>query len=120
MALRTYVGAKIHGLVVTDKSLDYEGSATIPGSLMDEAGINEYEAVHIVNKANGNRWTTYAIRGREGEFKLNGAAARQGEIGDECLLWTFRQESEFSGARVVFVHQKGVAPNLRLRTANYL
>jgi aspartate 1-decarboxylase len=103
-ALKTFVGAKIHGLRITDKSLNYRGSATIPGSLMDAAGIDPYERVYLVNKSNGNRWDTYALRGPEGEFTLNGAAARQGEIGDEILLWTFRQEPAFTGASVVFVN----------------
>ena len=103
-ALKTFVGAKIHGLRITDKSLNYRGSATIPASLMDAAGIDPYERVYLVNKSNGNRWDTYALRGPEGEFTLNGAAARQGEIGDEILLWTFRQEPAFTGASVVFVN----------------
>jgi len=103
MLLRTFIAAKIHGLRVTDKALDYTGSATIPRSLMEAAGIAPYEQVHVVNKANGKRWVTYVLPGEEGEFVLNGAAARMGEVGDECLLFTYRQEGEFSGARVVFV-----------------
>jgi aspartate 1-decarboxylase len=102
-SLKTFVGAKIHGLRITDKSLHYQGSATIPRSLMAAAGIEPYERVHLVNKANGNRWDTYALPGPERAFTLNGAAARQGEVGDEILLWTYRQEPAFSGANVVFV-----------------
>ncbi len=103
-SIKTFVGAKIHGLRVTDKSLNYRGSATIPLSLMEAAGISPFERVYLVNKNNGHRWDTYAIPGPEGGFALNGAAARQGEVGDEVLLWTFRLEAEFSGANVVFVN----------------
>lgn len=71
---------------------------------MTAAGIEPYERVFLVNKNNGNRWDTYALPGPEGAFTLNGAAARQGEIGDEVLLWTFKQESVFTGAAVVFVN----------------
>ena len=39
------------------------------------------------------------------EFVLNGAAARLGEIGDECLLWTFRYEDKFTGATVLFLNR---------------
>lgn len=102
--LKTFVAAKIHGIRITDKSLNYRGSATIPASLMRLAGIEPYERVYLVNKSNGNRWDTYAIPGPEGQFALNGAAARQGEVGDEVLLWTFRLEPAFSGATVVFVN----------------
>lgn len=101
--MREFVGAKLHGLRVTGKSLDYEGSATLPVSLMELAGISPYERVYLVNKSTGTRWDTYALPGPEGEFRLNGAAARLGELGDECLLWTFRYEDRFSGATVVFL-----------------
>jgi aspartate 1-decarboxylase len=101
--LKHFVSAKIHGIVVTGKSLDYRGSATIPKGLMDAAGIAPFEKVQVVNKANGNRWETYAIVGPPGVFTLNGAAARQGEVGDECLVICYRIEGRFSGAKVAFV-----------------
>ena len=101
--LKTFVSAKIHGLRVTGKSLDYHGSATLPGDLMLAAGVSSFEKVQVVNKANGNRWETYAIEGPPGVFTLNGAAARQGEVGDECLVICYRMEERFSGARVAFV-----------------
>jgi aspartate 1-decarboxylase len=103
--MREFVGAKLHGLRVTGKSLEYEGSASLATSLMEAAGISPYERVYLVNKSTGSRWDTYAIPGREGEFTLNGAAARLGEIGDEILLWTFRQEEQFTGANVVFLNE---------------
>lgn len=104
--MREFVSAKLHGLKVTGKSLEYEGSASLPLSLMQKADIHPYERVFLVNKSTGIRWDTYAIPGPEGEFVLNGAAARLGEIGDEILLWTFRNEVRFSGANVVFLDQK--------------
>jgi aspartate 1-decarboxylase len=101
--LKHFVSAKIHGIRVTAKSLDYHGSATLPRALMDAAGIEPFEKVQVVNKANGHRWETYAIPGPPGVFALNGAAARQGEVGDECLVICYRLEEKFSGARVAFV-----------------
>ena len=103
--MREFVSAKLHGLRVTGKSLEYEGSASLATSLMEAAGISPYERVYLVNKSTGSRWDTYAIPGREGEFTLNGAAARLGEVGDEILLWTFRQEERFTGANVVFLNE---------------
>ena len=100
---RTFVSAKIHGLRVTDKALEYHGSATLPKSLMELVGIRAYEQVHCFNKANGSRWVTYALPGPENQFTLNGAAARQGEVGDECLILAYRQEEVFSGAAVAFL-----------------
>ena len=102
--MREFVGAKLHGLRITGKSLDYEGSATVPISLMERADIQPYERVYLVNKSTGTRWDTYALPGPEGAFVLNGAAARLGEVGDEVLLWTFRQEAHFRGAVVLYMN----------------
>ena len=104
--MREFVSAKLHGLKVTGKSLEYEGSASLPPSLMQKADIHPFERVYLVNKSTGIRWDTYAIPGPEGEFVLNGAAARLGEIGDEILLWTSRNEERFSGASVIFLDEK--------------
>lgn len=111
--MREFVGCKLHGLRITDKSLEYEGSAAIPPSLMRAADIQPYERVYIVNKATGFRWDTYAIPGDEGEFSLNGAAARLGEIGDEVLLWTFRREERFSGANVLFLDENNQVEHMK-------
>jgi aspartate 1-decarboxylase len=115
--MREFVSAKIHGLTITGKSLEYEGSATIPDTLMKAAGIAAYERVYLVNKSNGLRWDTYALPGPEGEFVMNGAAARLGEIGDEILVWTFRREENFSGANVVFVDEANEAKSTTRYTA---
>ena len=116
--MREFVGCKLHGLRVTDKSLDYEGSAAIPVSLMRAADIQPYERVYIVNKATGLRFDTYAIPGVEGEFCLNGAAARLGEIGDEMLLWTFRREERFSGANVLFLDENNQIEHIKTYPAD--
>ena len=77
--MRTMLKCKIHRATVTDAVLHYEGSVTIDKTLMDAAGLVEYEQVHIWNVDNGNRFTTYAIAGEAGSgvICLNGAAARQ-------------------------------------------
>jgi aspartate 1-decarboxylase len=114
--LKCFVSGKIHGMRVTHKSLDYNGSCSLPRALMDAAGIEEFEQIHMVNKANGNRWVTYVIEGEPGELRLNGAAARMGEVGDECLLFTYRWEEGYSGAKVVFLDP---ATNTIARIAEY-
>jgi aspartate 1-decarboxylase len=100
--MRTFVAAKVHGLRVTDKALHYNGSQTIPVSVMHAAGILPYEQVHCLNMSNGARWVTYAVPGPEGVCCLNGAAARQGEVGDELILITYQSAAAFPGARVIF------------------
>lgn len=103
--MREFVACKLHGLRVTDKSLNYHGSASLPPSLMQLADISPFERVYCVNKTNGLRWDTYAIQGPEQQFALNGAAARLGEIGDEILLWTYRRQPLFTGATVLMISE---------------
>lgn len=103
--LRHYVSAKIQHLRVTDKSLAYNGSMTIPRKLMAMVGIKPYEKVQIVNMSNGMRWETYAIEGDDNQVSLNGGAARLGEIGDTLIVICYRIEERFSGAKVVFCNE---------------
>ena len=100
--MRTFVAAKLHGIRVTDKAVRYHGSVSIAAELLAAAGIAPYEQVHVVNLANGQRWITYALPAPARTFTLNGGGARLGEIGDECVILTYRQEGAFSGAPIVF------------------
>lgn len=104
--MNTFVSSKIHGIRVTDKSVEYHGSVSISAELLRAAGVATYEQVHVINLTNGARWVTYAIEAPAGEFTLNGGGARLGEVGDVCVVLTYRQEREFSGARVVFCDPK--------------
>ena len=83
--------AKIHRATVTHADVDYEGSVTISGELMDAAGIFEFEQVHIWNVTRGTRLVTYALRGDDGSgiICINGAAAHLAGPGDKVILATF-------------------------------
>jgi len=83
--------AKIHRATVTHADVDYEGSVTIAGDLLDAAGIYEYEQVHIWNVTRGTRLSTYALRGDDGSgvVCINGAAAHLATPGDKVILATF-------------------------------
>jgi len=98
--MKQFVGAKLHGIRVTHKSLDYHGSVTIPESVCMELGIDEYEWIYCVNASNGLRWETYVLYGPDGEMHLNGGGARLGEIGDKCILFTKVMYHYFQGAWV--------------------
>ena len=63
----TLLTAKLHRACVTHAELDYEGSCAIDTDLLDAAGITEYEQIQIYNIANGERFTTYAIRAAQGQ-----------------------------------------------------
>jgi aspartate 1-decarboxylase len=83
--------SKIHRATVTHADLDYEGSVTISGELMDAAEILEHEQIHIWNVTRGTRLTTYALRGADhsGIVCINGAAAHLAKPGDLVILATF-------------------------------
>lgn len=102
--MRCFVRAKIHGITVTDKSVEYHGSVSIGRDLLEAARIDPYERVEIVNLTNGQRWATYAIPAPEGEFTLNGGGARLGENGDRCVVMAFDFRAQFGPepAQVVF------------------
>lgn len=104
--MKTYVSAKLHDLTVTDSVPRYIGSVTIGKDLLEAAGIDEYEQVHVCNLNNGARWITYALAGDDGVFELNGPGARLGMKGDRCVVMTYHMEDSYSGATSVFVDEK--------------
>ncbi len=94
--MRTMLKCKIHRATVTEAVLHYEGSITIDRTLMDAAGLVEYEQVHIYNIDNGNRFSTYTIAGPadSGVICLNGAAARQVSKGDLIIIANYATYDE--------------------------
>jgi aspartate 1-decarboxylase len=80
--------SKIHKATVTEANLDYNGSITIDESLMEASGIVEYEEVDVLDITNGQRLTTYVIKGKRdsGMICLNGAAARLVHVGDKIIV----------------------------------
>ncbi len=80
--------AKLHGAVVTQANLEYEGSISIDRDLMEKAGLLQGEKVLVANMASGSRFETYAIEAprRSGIIGLNGAAARLGTEGDRIII----------------------------------
>jgi aspartate 1-decarboxylase len=92
--MRTMLKSKIHRARITSVNLDYEGSVALDNKLMLEADILPHEQVHILNVNNGQRFTTYAIEGRDGEIGLNGAAARLAQKNDIVIILTYSQISD--------------------------
>ena len=89
--LETLLKAKIHGAVVTEADLDYEGSIAIGQNLLDASGIRPYEQVLVANFTNGARWWTYAIPADDGVIGLNGGSARMGVTGDVVAIFAYIQ-----------------------------
>lgn len=85
--------SKIHRVVVSEANIDYIGSITIDEALMEAANIIENEKVYIYNITNGERFSTYAIKGERGSgiIGLNGAAAIKAPVGCTIIIASYAQ-----------------------------
>ncbi len=88
---RFMLKSKLHRVTVTDANLHYEGSITIDEALMQKADLVPFEKVSIYNVSNGERFSTYVIRGKKGSgvICLNGAAARKASRGDVIIVASY-------------------------------
>jgi len=85
------IKSKIHRATITQADLNYIGSIAIDEDLMDAANLIENEKVDILNINNGERLTTYVIKGERGSgsISLNGAAARKVAVGDLVIIVSY-------------------------------
>lgn len=83
--------SKIHRVTITEADLDYIGSITIDADLLAAANMIENERVDIYNITNGERFSTYAIKGEPGSgvIGINGAAAHKAHIGDLLIIASY-------------------------------
>lgn len=118
----TLLKSKLHRACVTHAELDYEGSCAIDGDFLDLSGIREYEQIHIYNVANGERFTTYAIRAESGSkvISINGAAAHKAKPGDRIIICSYvgltSQEAAIHKPILVYLDEK----NTVTHTRNYI
>ncbi|MFN7835193.1 MAG: aspartate 1-decarboxylase [Burkholderiaceae bacterium] len=109
--LREMLLGKIHRATVTHCELHYEGSCAIDEDLLDASGIIPHQRIDVYVIDNGERFSTYAIRGERGSgmISLNGAAARRAHQGDRIIIAAYGMldESELAGfePRLVFVDE---------------
>lgn len=116
---RIMLRAKLHRVTVTQCDLHYEGSCGIDEDLLEAADIREFEKIDLYNVNNGERFSTYAIKGKRGsgEISLNGAAARRAHLGDLLIICTFAPMDEAAvetyRPKVVFVDDKNRITGLK-------
>lgn len=100
--------SKIHRATVTNSNVDYEGSIAVDETLLEAAGIFEFEQVQVYNIKNGNRFTTYAIKGERGSgtISVNGAAAHLAKKGDLVIIASYCafEEAEAKAHRPALVY----------------
>lgn len=109
---RIMLRAKIHRAKVTEVNPRYEGSLALDESLMEAAGMDPYEQVHVYNISNGERFVTYLIKGKRdsGVLGVNGAAVHKAQVGDELIIASYGVLKEerigFFTPRIIIVDEK--------------
>ncbi|HOI55400.1 MAG TPA: aspartate 1-decarboxylase [Phycisphaerae bacterium] len=104
--------SKIHRATVTEKNLNYSGSITIDPDLLEKVGLVAGQCVLVANVNNGTRHETYIQIGKRGtgQVRLNGAAARLGELGDLVIVmgYAYMTPEEAAGhePRIALVDEK--------------
>jgi aspartate 1-decarboxylase len=110
---------KIHRAKVTHCELHYEGSCAIDENLLDASGIIEFQRIDIYVVDNGERFSTYAIKGERGSgmISLNGAAARRAQKGDLVIIAAYGtlsdEECKTFQPKLVFVDDNNVIAEQR-------
>jgi aspartate 1-decarboxylase len=116
---RIMLRAKIHRAAVTQCDLNYEGSCGIDEDLLEAADVREFEKIELYNVNNGERFSTYAIRGRRGsgEISLNDAAARKAHLGDLLIICTYAPMTDTEireyTPKIVFVDERNRITGLK-------
>jgi len=106
---RIMLKAKIHHAGVTETDVNYEGSLSLDEELMEAAGMLPFEKVHVYNVSNGERFSTYLIKGERGSGKVGvfGAAARRAKVGDVLIVVSYvvleEEEIEFFMPKIVLL-----------------
>ncbi|MCK9162248.1 MAG: aspartate 1-decarboxylase [Arcobacter butzleri] len=100
--------SKIHRATVTDANLNYVGSITIDEELLEASKLRVGQKVEILDINNGERFSTYVIKGPKGkrDMCLNGAAARKVQIGDKIIVVAYGtyDEKELENYQPIVVH----------------
>lgn len=110
---------KIHRAKVTHCELHYEGSCAIDENLLEASGIIEFQRIDIYVIDNGERFSTYAIKGERGSgmVSLNGAAARRAQKGDLVIIAAYGTlddaECKVFQPKLVFVDDNNVIAEQR-------
>lgn len=107
----TMMQSKIHRATITDANLNYVGSITIDKNLMKAANLLEFQKVDVLDINNGERFSTYIIKGeKKGEICLNGAAARKVCVGDLVIIVSYadmdKKEAKTHKPTIVHVNEK--------------
>ncbi len=106
---RFMLKSKIHRARVTDANVDYEGSLTLDGELMEAADLMPFERIDVYNITTGSRFSTYVIEGERGSGTVcvNGAAAHLAKEGDLIIIASYALVEARKGYRPRLIYVDG-------------
>ena len=89
--MRFVMRSKIHRATVTHADVAYVGSISIDENILQAAGIEEWEKIHVLDVTNGTRLETYVVKAPagSGHICINGAAAHLVHPGNLVILITY-------------------------------
>jgi aspartate 1-decarboxylase len=105
--IRAFLRSKVHRAAVTHVDIEYEGSLSLDDDLMTAAGLWPHERVEVWNVSNGERFSTYVIRGEKGSRQVGvyGAAGHKVKVGDTIIIAAYAYledgEVEFFTPKVI-------------------
>ncbi|MGB9005810.1 MAG: aspartate 1-decarboxylase [Candidatus Aminicenantales bacterium] len=109
---RIVLRSKLHKAVVTEANLEYEGSLALDSNLMKAADMIPFEQVYVYNVSNGERFSTYLIKAKEGSGTVGvyGAAAHKAGLGDKLIVVTYvlldDEETEFFRPKILILDER--------------
>lgn len=106
---RIMLKAKIQHAQVTETNVDYEGSLALDEDLMVAADMLPYEKVHVYNVSNGERFSTYLIKGEKcsGKVGVYGAAVHRARVGHKLIVVSYvildEEETDFFMPKILIL-----------------
>jgi len=106
---RIMLKAKLHHARVTETNVDYEGSLALDEELMQAADLRAFEKVDVYNVTNGERFSTYLVKGETGSRKVGvfGAAVHKARAGDKLIVASYvildEEEIDFFMPKIIIL-----------------
>ena len=106
MILKQILKSKLHHARVTFCDREYPGSIAIDSDIMDQAGLDDGELVHIWAVDHTSRIQTYVIRSDvKGTIGLNGGAANFFTVGDRLVIAAFALTDEAIEPKILMLDE---------------
>ena len=113
--LRQVLISKLHRAMISEASVEYEGSIEIPADLVEEARFWSGEKVLVASITTGARLETYVqvVEAGTGKIIINGGAAHRIGKGERVTIMAFGVTEEPVEARKLVLDENNVVLRAR-------